>query len=129
MLHPFLDCLFIKMAKPTINSMNKGAIGAKVGTATASSNAATLNAICGTVTSESLSTAAGATYTLTLTNKFIAATDIVIVSVLNNGSAGTPTICTVKPAAGSVVIIVQNIHSANALNGTLGLKYVVVKAV
>jgi hypothetical protein len=116
------------MSKPTINSMDKGAIGVKVGTATASSGAATLNSICGTVTSESLTTAAGATYTLTLTNAFIAAADIVLVS-LGTASGGTPVITSVTPAAGSVVIVVQNIHASSAFDAALEFNYVVVKRV
>ena len=49
-------------------------------TATASSGAATASGIVGTITSESLTTAAAAEYTLTLTNDKISASSIVLVS-------------------------------------------------
>lgn len=96
--------------------------------AAATAGAATLNSGYGVITSESLTTAAGATYTLTLTNAAIAAADIVLVSVgKGTSTAGTATVSWVTPAAGSVVIIVQNIHASNALNGTIKLAFSVVK--
>lgn len=89
-------------------------------TATATAGAATLNALGGVVTSESLSTAAGGTYTLTLTDSFIAATSRVFVSIgKGTDTTGVPTIATVTPGSGSVAIVVQNIHASAALNGTI----------
>lgn len=95
-------------------------------TATATAGAATLNTAAGTVTSEALTTAAGADYTLTLTNAKVVATSIVLVSVDNgtNTTAGI-TACRVTPAAGSVVILVRNLHASSALNGTIKIRYVV----
>lgn len=97
-------------------------------TATAASGAATLNKNAGVVTSESLSTAAGATYTLTLTNSTIAAADQVMVDVgMGSATTGTPSVASVTPGAGSVVVVVQNIHGTAALNGTLTVAFVVFK--
>ena len=96
-------------------------------TATASAGAATLNKNAGVITTEALTTAAGATYTLTLTDSAIAATDQVMVSVQKNGSTGTPVVTSVDPAAGSVVIIIQNIHASAAFNAALKVAFVVVK--
>jgi hypothetical protein len=111
------------------SGLRVGALTMQNLTATAASNAATLNSSSGgIITTESLTTAAGATYTLTLTNDAIAAGDMVFASVQDGTSnAGTPAITTVAPAAGSVVIIVQNIHSSNAVNGTLKISFFVVK--
>lgn len=98
------------------------------GTATATSGAATLNKIAGVVTSESLTTAAGATYTLTVTDSAIAATDIVFASVaLGTATTGMPAVTTVTPAAGSLVIIVQNIAASAALNGTIKIAFAAIK--
>ena len=97
-------------------------------TATATAGAATLNKMSGTVTSESLTTAAGATYTLTVTDSDIAAADIVGAAVqLGTATTGMPTITTTTPAAGSVVIVVQNIHASAALNGTIKIAFWVLK--
>lgn len=103
-------------------------LGKGTKTASATSGAATLNQPSGVITSEALTTAAAATYTLTLTCANIAATDIVQCT-LGNGTntAGAPVINTVTPAAGSVVIVVKNVHASAALNGTLIFMFNVVK--
>lgn len=98
------------------------------GTATATAGAATLAKLSGVITSESLTTAAGATYTLTITDSVIAATDLVFASVaLGTATTGTPVVTTVAPAAGSLVIIIQNIHALAALNGTIKVSFLAVK--
>ena len=97
-------------------------------TASATAGAATLNKMAGVITSEALTTAAGAQYTLTLTNSDIAATDQVFASVQDGtATAGTPAIATVTPGAGQVVIVVQNIHASAALNGTIKISFAVFK--
>lgn len=84
--------------------------------------------MAGVVTSEALTTAAGATYTLTITNSDIAAADQVFASVsLGTATTGMPAVATVAPGAGSVVIVVQNIHASAALNGTIKVAFLVVK--
>jgi hypothetical protein len=98
-------------------------------TVTASSNTATLNKMAGVITSEALSTAAGATYTLTLTNSSVALADQVLASV-NKGTStntlGIPVLATASPLAGSVVFTVYNV-GASALNGTIQIRFLVVK--
>lgn len=96
-------------------------------TATATAGAATLNKNAGAITSESITTAAGSDYTLTLTNSTIAATSLVMVSV----RAGTNTtvgldVHEVTPAAGSCTIKVRNNHASDALNGTIVISFIVV---
>lgn len=105
---------------------NVGSLGIAGGTATGSAGAATLNQPAGVITTESLTTAAGATFTETLTNSSIAAADIVLVTVETAGT-GMPVVAKVTPAAGSVVIVVQNIHASAAFNAVLKLRYAVVK--
>lgn len=103
-------------------------IGTK--TATASSGAATLNKTSGKITSEALTTAQNAFYTLTLTNSEIAAADLVFASVASGtNTQGTPMVESITTAAGSVVIRVCNKHAtAEALNGTIVVSFLVVKA-
>ncbi len=100
-------------------------------TASATAGAATLSTMQGKITSEALTTAQNAVYTLTLTNTKIVATDLVFVSIANGtNTQGTPTLLRVTPGAGSVVITIANAHaSAQALNGTLVVSFLVVKAV
>jgi hypothetical protein len=93
-------------------------------TATATAGAATLNKSAGVITSESVTTAAGASYTLTLTNSTIAAADQVFASIaFGTSTTGTPVISRVTPGAGSVVIIVRNVDASAAFNGTLKVAY------
>jgi hypothetical protein len=98
------------------------------GTATATAGAATLNQESGVVTSEALVTAAAGLYTLTITNATVETINAVVLASLANGtnSQGTPQIMRVTPAAGSVVIVVQNTHASVALNGTIKIAYAVI---
>lgn len=107
-----------------------GSVASTVGATTATAGAATLFGTSGKITTEALTTAQDAIYTLNLTNTAIAAGDIVLASVANGtNTQGSPVVTRVQPAAGSVVILVANLHaSAQALNGTLVVSFVVVKA-
>lgn len=95
------------------------------GTATAAAGAATLANRFGKVTSEALTTAQNAIYTLTITNSTIRASDIVFASVGNGtNTQGSPVVTRVQPADGSLVILVANLHaSAQALNGTIVVSF------
>jgi hypothetical protein len=109
-----------------IDTTEYTSIDVTTGTATSTANAATINAQTGVITTEALTTAAGATYTMTLTNKYIQAGSIVLATVgKGTDTAGMPVVAFVTPAAGSAVIILQNIHSADALNGTLKIGFTV----
>ena len=105
-----------------------GGFATEKGTATASAGAATCSYLAGTITTEALTTAAAAEYTLTLTNSKIAAGDLVFASADAASSAGTPAIggCTVS--AGQVVITVSNVHAADAFDAAIKIHFFVVKA-
>lgn len=106
-----------------------GFINSDSGTATASAGAATVNKMAGVVTSESLTTAGLAAYTLTLTNSVIAAADMVFVSVADGSNTqGTVVVGRVTPGSGSCTILIQNVHASQALNGTVVISFLVVKA-
>lgn len=97
-------------------------------TATAVAGAATLNQGAGFVTSESLSTATGATYTLTLTNSFIDANTMVFATCqLGTSTQGTPDVTTTVDGAGSATIKVKNIDASNAFNGTIVIGFFLVR--
>lgn len=101
-------------------------IDVKTGSATSTAGAATINTQTGVITTEALTTAAGATYTMTLTNSRINANSIVNVSVAKGtATTGSMVVTWVTPVAGSVVIICQNIHATVAVNGTIELAFTV----
>ena len=84
-----------------------------------------MNTQNGSITTESLATAAGATYTFTLTNSNIKVGSNVIVSV-GKGTATTGGLVPIftTTAAGSAVIIFQNVTAA-AVNGTVIIGFTV----
>ena len=84
-----------------------------------------LGRLGGKVTSEALTTAQNGIYTLTITNTQIAAADLVFASVSNGtNTQGSPTVTRVTAGAGTLVILVANLHaSAQALNGTIVVSF------
>lgn len=103
-------------------------LGTVVGTATAVAGAATLSALRGKITTEALTTAAAAEYTLTLTNTQIAAGDLVFVTTDALTSAGTPGVGGATVTAGQVVITITNLHASVAFSAAILISFMVVKA-
>jgi hypothetical protein len=97
------------------------ALEAAANTATSTAGAATLNTKAGLITTEALTTAAGSTYTFTLTNSLVtvasAAPQVQIMSKSNTAVTSLQLVSATN-AAGSVVWVFKNV-GANALNGTM----------
>lgn len=86
-----------------------------------------LNKLCGNITMFSAAQAANAIVTFTLTNSFIAATDILLVqhiSATNGGAWVFSTVC----GAGSATISITNSTSASITSAT-PLRFILIKAV
>lgn len=99
-------------------------------TATATAGAATLAKFAGVITSEALTTAAAAAYTLTITTTAlgVAATDQAYASVANGtNTQGVPVVTRVTCGTNTVTVVITNLHASEALNGTLKVSYLVVK--
>jgi hypothetical protein len=102
-----------------------GVVGA-YGTATASAGAATVNLQRGLVTSESITTAAGSDYVLTLTNARITASSLVFCTADNGTNTTEGLACNrVTPASGSATMRIRNTHASAALNGTIKIGFLV----
>lgn len=102
-------------------------LSADISMATASSGAATCNHQLCVITSEALTTAAAADYTLTLTNTFIDTGCAVFVTIGNGTNTTAPAYAhSVAVTADSVVILVRNAHASAALNGTIKITVLVV---
>lgn len=107
-----------------VSPMRIGTGGLTAKSATASSGAATLNKQSGVITSEALTTAAGADYTLTLTNNDVFASDIAFASVqFGTSTTGDPGVLAVTPSLGQLKVVVRNHHASAALNGTIKISY------
>jgi hypothetical protein len=92
---------------------------------TESSNAVTASGQGGIITTSSLTTAGGSSYSITWTNTFISTTSAVVVSV--GGGTNTTENITLKvtPGSGSATLIIYNNTAATALNGTILINYIV----
>ena len=94
------------------------------GTATSTAGAATVNAQSGIITTESLTTLGGATYTMTLTNSEITANSIVYATIgKGTATTGSPVVSYITAGAGTAVILVTNASSSVALNGTIKIGF------
>lgn len=94
-------------------------------TATSTVHAATLNTLGGLITTESLTTVPGGTYTFTLTNSLIStsvAAPQVAMYAKTSPVSGPMAVTSVTNAAGSTVIVFTNVGST-ALNGTMMLAF------
>lgn len=93
------------------------------------SSSITANGGQGVITTPTLTTAAGSTHTLTVTNNVVTAGDIVWAQVGNGtNTLGQPSMANVTPAAGSFTAVIQNIHGSSAFSGTLTVAFAVLKA-
>ena len=92
-------------------------------TATSTAGAATLNTVSGIIQTEALTTAAGSTYTMTLTNSLISTANtppspVPQIEMLSfSNTAGQVQINSITNGTGSVVAVFQNVGTA-AFNGT-----------
>ena len=102
--------------------------GWRVKAGTSAAGAITLAGLVEKITTESLTTAALAAYTLTITNSLADATDIALVTVANgSNAAGIPIVGRVVCGAGTITILIENQHATNAFNGTLVISVFLVK--
>jgi hypothetical protein len=112
---------------PTVRDLGTGQaeVSIEPGVGTSAAGAITLNAKAGVITTESLTTAGLADYTLTVTNSFAKATSFIIVWLGATSSAGTPYFEKVAPADGSFVVTVRNQHATVAFNNTLTVNFII----
>jgi hypothetical protein len=100
-----------------------GAVNLDSATATDSGSGVTISKMAGEVTSQSLTTASGATATITVTNTLATATSFITLSRIGGtNSAGTPEIYATR-ASGSFVITIKNNHASAAFNGTFIIQF------
>jgi hypothetical protein len=97
------------------------------GTATAAAGAATCNHQLCVITTEALTTAAAADYTLTLTNTYADVGGLVFVSVGQGTNTTVPCFwhSISITADNTIQIKVRNAHASAALNGTLVINVLV----
>lgn len=100
------------------------------GTGTSVGGSVTINALCGVVITEALTTAAGSVTIITIVNANVTAGNRVLVTQNDySGNAGIPIIQQATPTTGSILVVIRNIHGADALNGALTFTFEVGKPI
>lgn len=122
-----LDATGIAALKGGTNGI--GYVTGTGGAATEASNAVTLSKLGGTITTSSLTTAAGLTYVITVTNTLVVATDVPVCSIKAYAGAGTPLVTVTAVADGSFVIKVFNLHASAALNAAMTINFAIFRSV
>jgi hypothetical protein len=108
--------------------------GAAVIQITNRSTGVTINAVCGTIQTDTTSLAAGASAEFTVTNSAVAIGDVVVVSQRSGsatvaGVAGTTIVEVVTVAAGSFILSVNNNSSTTAETGAIIINFAIIKSV
>lgn len=103
--------------------------GGAVTQATNKSTGVTLNKVCGQITMNNATLNRTTSVTFTLTNSFIAATDVVVVNIASGATAGAYTITVEVVAAGSCNISLHNLLTGTDLSEAVVLNFAVIKAV
>lgn len=100
--------------------------GGAVTQATSKSTGVTLNKPAGSITMSGAALADATVVSFTVTNSFIAATDVVIVNHASAGTAGAYTVDANAVAAGSFAISVRNV-SGGSLSQAIVLSFAIIK--
>ncbi len=104
--------------------------GGAVTQITSRATGVTLSKLCGTITTDTTSLAAGAEAEFTVTNTTVAATDVVNVALASgNTGVGTCFPFVSAVAAGSFKITISNLHASTAETGACVLNFNVIKGV
>ena len=103
--------------------------GGTVTQLTSKSTGVTLNKVCGQITMNNATLNRTTSVTFTLTNSFIAATDVVVVNIASGATAGAYTLTVEVVAAGSCNISLHNLLTGTDLSEALVLNFAVIKAV
>lgn len=115
-------------ADGTLTFSAGGAINGDSSTATASGGTATLNKMCGKVTTNSMATSPLNSFTLTINNSTVAAGDMVLATIGNFSTAGIPILINVTPASGTITCSIFNADTVTSFNGTVVVSFLVIKA-
>jgi len=113
---------------PETNGLGLVAGGGAVTQITSASTGVTLNKPCGQITTVSLTTAAAAETIFTVTNSFVTAEDVVAICISTYAGAGTPIAATKNVTTGAFDVVITNLHASSALDATLTLNFIVLKA-
>lgn len=139
---PYINCTSVNVTGTAtystlnaVNSLATGSIGfatitgtgGTVTQLTSRNTGVTLDKPCGTITLFSASILSQASNTFTLTNSYIASTDLILVNHVQTQTPGAYTIAT-NPNPGSVDITMRNVSGGTLTTGAPVLQFVVIKS-
>ena len=101
--------------------------GGTVTQATSKSTGVTLNKVSGQITMNAATLNRNTGVTFTLTNSFIAATDVVLVNIASGATANSYTATVDAVAAGSCTIHLHNNTTGTDLSDAVVLNFVIIK--
>lgn len=102
-------------------------VGGAVSQATDRSTAVTLNKLTGTITGQAASLAGSTSASFTVNNSFVAATDVIALSVVSGPTANTSVFSVAAVGAGTFVIRAANLNTVTADTGAPVINFVVIK--
>lgn len=106
-------------------------VGSTVTQATSRATGVTINAACGSITTNNTSLAAEASAVFTVTNSFVEIGDVVVVSMRSGSVALNTDVVVTAVAAGSfnITVINNNAAAGTAETGAIIINFAVIKAV
>jgi hypothetical protein len=106
-------------------------VGGSVTQTTSRSTGVTLNAMCGTITTDTTSLAAEASAVFTVTNSFVEIGDVVLLAQRSGKVALNTQVEVTAVANGSfnITVINNNVAAGTAETGAIVINFIVVKAV
>lgn len=102
-------------------------VGGAVSQGTDRSTAVTLNKLTGTITGQATSLAASTSASFVVNNTFVAATDVIALSVVSGPTANTSVFSVSAVGANQFTIRIANVNTATADTGAPIINFVVIK--
>lgn len=102
-------------------------VGGTVTQITTRATGVTLSKLCGQITTDTTSLAAGVEATFTVTNTKVAAADVVVIACKGGQTAATSVPIVSAVAAGSFDITLTNLNGATADTGAMVINFMVLK--
>lgn len=118
-----------------VSTSNSGGIGYTTGAGgtvtqiTSRTTGVTINKICGAITTDTTSLAAGATAKFTVTNSSVVATDVIALSIKSGTTTDQTDVNVQGVAAGSFDVVVANRHASTAETGAIIINFAIINAV
>jgi len=114
-----------RLVSTTVSTDNLDLTTSTVGQATNATTAVNLPGSCGIITTQAFSTVTSGSTTFAINHESIAPGKIIFAQISHYGGAGLPSVHVSGVNTTTANLVVRNSHRDNALNGTMGISYVI----